>query len=157
MTDFAIRVRRGDREVEVQGPTEEWVRDMVTELIEEHFPAAPGTALVPTTATPAPAAVGNADTRTFRELLIAAQGSTAAEKLLLAAYYLAQQGQLTFGRDDVTRAFEEAMESHINFHREVKAANQRGWVTRASEPNRFRLVTGGIARARELTGAGEAV
>jgi hypothetical protein len=155
MTAYALRVRRGDREVEVQGPSEEWVREMLTELVEEHIPAA-GAAVVSAAAGAAVMTAGDGDGRTFRELLIAAPGCTAAEKLLLAAYSLAQQGHLTFGRDDVTRAFEDAMETQVNFHRELKAANQRGWITRASEPNRFRLVSGGVARVRDLTGTAEA-
>ena len=60
MTAYALRVRRGDREVEVQGPSEEWVREMLTELVEEHIPAA-GAAVVSAAAGAAVMTAGDGD------------------------------------------------------------------------------------------------
>ena len=154
MSEFSIRVRRGDREVEVQGPTEEWVRDQLTELIEEHFTttSTTGQAPVGSGAESSTNGHGAGDDRTFRELLNEAPSTSAAEKCLLAAYVAYQQGQPSFGSEDVTRQFTDAMEPQINFHREVKVAVRRGWVARA-EANRYRIVNAGINRVRELTGA----
>jgi hypothetical protein len=153
-TNFVIRVRRGDREVEVQGPSEEFVREVLTELVEEHLNTGTAvTTVAPGTRSGEASTNGQGgDTRSFRDLLNAAPSSTAAEKCLLAAYLLHQQGQPSFGSDDVNRVFDEAMERQINFHREVRTAVQRGWAARAQGDARYRIVHSGILRVRELTG-----
>lgn len=163
-TAFEVRVRRGDREVEVQGPTEEFVRELLTELVEEHFQSAPRTSLAPESVA-APADGGNADSgnaagddRSLQELVNAAPRASAAEKVALAAYVLRGRGQDSFGRDDVRRLFDEAMERDINFHREVTKAARRGHVMRAmGGVNRYRLTNTGLAHVRNLTGATEVV
>jgi hypothetical protein len=64
--------------------------------------------------------------------LPAAQAAaSAAEKVVLARYVLYPRGQQSFGREDVIRLLDEAMERQINFPREVKSAVRRGQVTRA--------------------------
>lgn len=152
-TTYAIRVRRGDREVEVQGPSEEFVREVLTELVEEHLTTSAGTIAAPVGRAGEASTNGQGgDTRTFRELLNAAPSASAAEKCLLAAYVLHQQGEPSFGSDDVNRVFDEAMERQINFHREIRTAVQRGWAARAQGDARYRIVHSGILRVRELSG-----
>lgn len=155
MSEYAVRVKRGSNEVEVRGPSEEWVREYLTELVEEHFTTASTTSPAPTGNGGEPSADGHGagDSRTFRELLNAAPSTSAAEKCLLAAYVLHQQGQPSFGSEDVAQVFNDAMEKQINFHREVKNAVRRGWVARAGDANRYRIVNAGINRVRELAGA----
>ena len=148
---FAIRVRRGDREVEVHG-SEEFVREMLDELLEEHLRPAPR----PLAGAPSVAGV---EEQTFRELLNAAPNATAAERCVIAAHVLFARGQQSFGRDEVVQLFEEAMERQPNFYREVPNAVRSGWLTRAqgeADGKRFRLTASGVARVRELVGAQEA-
>jgi len=159
MSEYAVRVKRGTNEVEVRGPSEEWVREYLTELVEEHFTTASTTSPTPVGNGGEPSTNGHGagDSRPLGALLNTAPATSAAEKCLLAAYVLHQQGQPSFGSEDVTNLFNDAMERQINFHREVKVAVRRGWVARATgEANRYRIVNLGINRVRELTGATEA-
>jgi hypothetical protein len=157
---FTIRIRRADREVELQG-TEEFVRELAGELLDQYLgPPVAGELQakerLPKTVPPVEGVRGRP--RGFRELLAAAGDVTAAERCVLAAYTLYSQGTSTFDKDSVLQLFDESFERQPNFWREIPKAARQGWVMKApGEPRTFKLTNAGIARVRELVGQVEDV
>lgn len=156
-TGFSVRVRRGEREVEVSG-TEEFVRDMFETLVEDYLTAPRIPAAGATQSESGGAALLSLDGEPgqFRDLLNRAKGATAPQRCLMAAVVLYKQGVQSVGRDDIHRMFEEAMESQINFYREAGACVKAGWMTKVSgDEKRYRVTNSGLHKVNELAGVSE--
>jgi hypothetical protein len=164
---YTIRVRQGDREVEVAG-TEEFVREMIPELIATHLD--PPDFVVSSVEGPVSAAalsIGNGPVAaipqvapSFRDMLNTAARATAAEKVLLAGYFIMSQGNETFDAGSASELFDSAYETKPNFSREFEKAAKRGYMikVRGGDGRRllFRLTHRGIGRVRELMNLQEA-
>lgn len=178
---FVVRVRRGLVEVEVRG-TETFVREMSSDLFDQYLvddgaveardyevveePARPRQG-VPAVSVQgqqllfAPNPVMPPLAMTFRDMLNGAGNPSAAERVLMAGYFLMAEGNEGFDAASAAELFTTAYESKPNFSREFERAAKLGWITRtrSNDPRRFtfRLTHRGIEHVRQLMNAKEPV
>lgn len=158
--EASIRVRRGVVEIEVTG-TEEFCRKQSEKLFGEYMRDAgtvsPDEQLVERRPKREPDSRDLRSPRsyTFRDMLNKAVGATAAEKLLMAGYFLADtKGQTSFDAVAAAQVFDQVYEALPNFSREFEKAAKAGWLVKTDSEdgkrNSFEFSKSGWLKVQSL-------